>query len=268
MKYSLVTSCAFAALLLLTGCSTGSNEAGGPAQSGSASATSDAPSGTPTTAPPTPAATPTPTSTPTPAAVEAPSEDELEARVTALTDVLGDPLQLVSAEQAAAALDIAQAVMEGADVQPVECKDYATGNAAASGDLAAEAVSGVGAADESGGYLAVVLLDGSTEEAIQQGFDLSRVALEKCAEVTATIEGNTITSVSEELPLNQIGEESFALRMTQKIGAEQVFETLSITARGDGVIANVQAMSQSGLDGITQDQLADLAAQLLKPSEE
>lgn len=268
MKSSLVTSCAVTALLLLTSCSTGSDEAVGPEQSASAAATSGAPLGTPTaTAPRTPTSAPTPTS----AAVEAPvaaavDKAELEARVTVQTDALGDPLQLVSGDQAAAALEIAQAAMEGADVQPVECKDYATGNAAASGDLAGEAVSGVGAADESGGYLAVVLLDGSTEEAIQQGFGLSREALEKCSEVTATIQGNTITMISEELPLDRIGEESFALGMTQHVGGQPIFHTLSITARGNGVIANVQAMSPAELDGIMQDKLADLAAQLLEPA--
>lgn len=183
-----------------------------------------------------------------------------------MTDALGDPFQLVSAEQAAAGLEIVQPAMEGADIQPAECKDHATGNAAASGDLVAGAVSGVGAADSSGGYLAVVLMDGSTEAAIQQGFNLSREALEDCAEVTATIQGNTITSITEELQLDRIGEDSFALRVTQELGGQPVFHNLSITARGNGVIANVQAMSQGELDGITQDQLADLDAQLLEPS--
>ncbi|GAB3550948.1 hypothetical protein GCM10027404_19140 [Arthrobacter tumbae] len=186
--------------------------------------------------------------------------------MTALTDALGDSFQLVSAEQAAAGLEIVQSAMEGADVQPAECKDHAAGNAAASGDLAAGAVSGVGAADDSGGYLAVVLMDGLTEGAVQQGFNLSREALEKCSEVTATIQGNTITSSTEELPLERIGEESFGLRVTQKLGGQPVFHSLSITARGNGVIANVQAMSQAELDGVTQDQLADLAAKLLEPS--
>lgn len=244
--------------MLLTGCSGGSGEE---PEAGRASASAAA-SGQSTES----AAPATTSATPAPANVEAPSKAELEARVTALSDALGDPFQLVSAEQAAAGLEIVQSAMEGADIQPAECKDHATGNAAASGDLAAGAVSGVGAADESGGYLAVVLMDGSTEDAVQQGFNISREALEKCAEVTATIQGNTITSITEEVPLDRIGEESFALRATQELAGQPVFHNLSVTARGNGVIVNVQAMSQGELDGITQDQLADLAAQLLEPA--
>lgn len=268
MKASLVTSCALAAALLLTGCSGGSDdepEAGRPSASAPASAqTSESAAPAPTSAATTAPTSSTPAATPVD--VEAPNKAELEARVTALTDALGDPFQLVSAEQAAAGLEIVQSAMEGADIQPPECKDHATGNAAASADLAAGAVSGVGAADSSGGYLAVVVMDGSTEDAVQQGFNVSREALEKCAEVTATIQGNTITSITEEVPLDLIGEESFALRVTQELGGQPVFHNLSVTARGNGVIANVQAMSQGQLDGVTRDQLADLAAKLLEPA--
>lgn len=183
-----------------------------------------------------------------------------------MTDLLGDPLQLLSAEEAAAGLEIVQSAMEGADVQPAECQDHATGSMAGVGDLAADAVSGIGAADESGGYLAVVLLDGSPAEAAQDVFQVSRQALADCAVVTATIQGATVTSTTEELPLKPTGEEAFAVRMTQEVGSEQVFHTLSVTARGDGVIVNVQAMSPLGLDGITQDELAGIAAQLLEPA--
>ena len=269
MKASLVTSCTLAAALLLTGCSGGSDdEPKAGRASASAPASVQAPDSA-TSAPTSAAMTSAPASSVTAAApvdVEAPNKAELEARVTALTDELGDPFQLVSAEQAAAGLEIVQSAMEGADIQPAECKDHATGNAAASADLAAGAVSGVGAADSSGGYLAVVVMDGSTEDAVQQGFNVSREALEKCAEVTATIQGNTITSITEEVPLDLIGEESFALRVTQELGGQPVFHNLSVTARGNGVIANVQAMSQGELDGVTQDLLADLSAKLLEPA--
>lgn len=251
--------------MLLTGCSGGGEEpeAGPASATAPADASVSAEPSAGSTASATAPASSAPASDPAVAQV---SKAELEARITALTDSLGNPLQLVSAEQAAAGLEIVQSAMEGADVQPAECKDHATGNMAGAGDLAAEAVSGVGAADEPGGYLAVVLFDGSTEQAVQDAFEVSREALQDCAVVTATIQGNTITSTTEELPLDPIGEESFAVRMTQEVGSEQVFHTLSVTARGNGVVANVQAMSPSELDAAAQDKLADLAAQLLEPA--
>lgn len=259
MRAALVGSCVLGAALVLAGCS------GGPAEEPDSAPASSSAAAVESVESTTPAPV-TPTTSAAPADVSAPTREELEARIVSLTDALGNPFQVVSAEDAAAGMEIVTEAMAGADVQPAECKDHATGNVAATGDLAAEAVSGVGAADDAGGYLAVVLLDGSTEDAIQQGFDVNRQVLEKCAQLTATIQGNTITSTTEELALHPVGEESFALRVTQILGSQPVFHNLSVTARGNGVIVNVQALSRTGLDGISQDQLADLAAQLLEPA--
>lgn len=271
MKASLVTSCLLGAALLLTGCS-GSDEPVEAESSSGGAAPASSQTSSPASSPASDSTTPAPSESATPApassaeSVAAPTKAELEARITALTDAVGEPFQLVSAEQMAAGLEISQAAMEAADVQPAECRDQAIGNLAATGDFAADAVTGVGAADESGGYLTVTVLDGSTEEAIQQGFDVNRSALEKCSEMTAVVQGNTFTISTEELPQDQIGEETFAAQATQTMGSTPVFHNLVVTAHGNGVIVAVQALSQTELDGAMQDRLADLATQLLDPA--
>ncbi|GAB3536227.1 hypothetical protein GCM10027403_16280 [Arthrobacter tecti] len=242
MKKSLLTSCALAATLLLAGCG-GSNES-------SPDAGSSAPSTEPTTTAP----------------AEPVSKAELEARVAGVKDVLGDPLEVVPTDQAAAGMEKLKSALEGAEVEPAECKDQALGNMASSGEVASQSVAGMGAANESGGILVAVLLDGSTEDALEQGFGTNREALEECSSVTMTIAGTTVTSTTEELPQQHIGVDSFALLTTQELGPEQMIHTLIVSAHADGVIVSVQTVGATKPDAGVQEQLADIAAQLLEPS--
>lgn len=235
-------------MLLLAGCG-GSNEAE-PASSNSAAA-SEAPSEETTTAAP----------------AETVDKAELEARIAGLTDAAGDPFQVVPTDQAAAGMDAMKSALKDAVVEPAECKDQAAGSIAASGDAAADSVAGIGAADDAGGIMAAALIDGSAGDVAEQTFGANREVLEKCGSVTMEIAGTKVSSTTEEVPIDQIGEESIALLVTQELGAGQMFYTISVNARGNGLIASMQSMSSTKPDSAMQAELSERVAQLLEPTE-
>ncbi|NJC23745.1 hypothetical protein BJ994_002821 [Arthrobacter pigmenti] len=253
MKKSFVTSCALAVTLLLTGCG-GSNEAASDARfsapSDAASSAAEAPSTKPTTtAPP-----------------ELVSKAELEARVASLTDALDAPLQIVPPQEAEAGVARAEEAMGSSTIHPEKCREMVMHNMELGRTRATGGLLGMGASDDEGGVLLAALLDGSTDDAVERGFTMDREQLKACSSMTILIGESTTTLTSEELPQDPIGEQSYALLAIEKVGPGGAVYTLSVNARGNGLIASVQTVGTVEPDGAAQDQLADLAAQLLEPS--
>ncbi|MBE0010847.1 hypothetical protein DXT87_13755 [Arthrobacter sp. AET 35A] len=127
-------------------------------------------------------------------------------------------------------------------------------------------VMGMGQADPFGSVLLLVVLGGSDDEALRQSFDLDRGYLDQCSPMTVTVGETIVTLVSEELPQDLVGEESYALLATETSGAGQTTYTMAVTARSNGLMASAQSVGSSEPDGILQDKLAELAAQALEPA--
>ncbi len=186
--------------------------------------------------------------------------------MTGLTDALGNPLQIVSLEDAEVGVVAAETFMDSAKIEPAKCKGMVTDNMATARSKATAGALGMGEADTAGGVLLLAVLDGSTKEAVSQSFDFDHGRLERCSSLTFTVGETTTTLVSEVLPQDLIGEESYALLATEKNGAGESTYTLAVTARGNGIIASAQSVSTVEPDGILQDNLAGLAAQALEPA--
>lgn len=258
MKAVLLTPCVLAALLL-TGCGGASEEAPGADQSGAV-----------TSSPPSEsvglsadrldsAASPT-------ATAEITSKDELEARLSGLTDVRGGQLQLVSMKDMEEGLKTSEDFVDSALIDPTHCRNMVADGMALSQTKATEGVLGMGEADTDGGVFLLAILDGSTPQSVDQRFNFDRERLRQCSPLTLTVGETTTTLVSDELPQDLIGEESYALLASETSGTGDTIYTLIVTARDNGLIASAQSMSTAEPDGILQDDLADLAAQALEPA--
>lgn len=259
MKSASLTSCVLGAALLLTGCSGASKE----------TLEAELPSATASERPSESAEQPR--DRPASAAASVPTGEvagtvELEARMSGLTDALGAPLQIVPLEDAEVGLVAAETFFESADIEPAQCEGMVADGMALARSKATAGLMGMGEADTAGGVLLLALLDGSTEESVSQSFDFDRGRLERCSPLTFTVAETTTTLFSDELPQDLIGEESYALLATEKNEAGEPTYTLTVTARGNGVIAFVQSVSTVEPDGILQDDLAELAAQALEPA--
>ncbi len=184
-----------------------------------------------------------------------------EADVAALTDLRGNGLQIVSPDVTREGFEAASAVLEGVSVQPAECSAVAARNAGSVNQFAGEGVIGAGVADEQGSVLSAGLLDGSRVTGPAGDFEGTRAQLQRCA--SFTVSGATLTTV-EEIPQDPIADASYAVLITQQLGAGQFQYTLSVNARSNDLIASVQSVGTVEPDGVLQDELADLATQLLE----
>lgn len=250
MKSSRVASCGLAAILLLTSCSGPATKEAKPSQSSTAKVI---------------ASTPTESATSNGSnATAAFSKSELEASVASLRDALGNPLQAVAYEEVEADLENAEAAFEVAEIEPAACKSMVTDNVSLAKSKAIGGAMGMGAADEFGTALLAVVLDGSTEESVSRSFDMNLGRLEACSPLTLTLAETTSTLVTEELLQDLIGEESYALLATEDGTEGHSVYTMTVNARGNGLIASAQSVGTVEPDGILQDHLADIAAQLLE----
>ncbi len=127
--------------------------------------------------------------------------------------------------------------------------------------FAGEGVIGTGVADPWGSVLSAGLLESATATTTAGDFTGTREQLQRCASFTSS--GETVTTI-DELDQDLIGDESYAVLITQELGPDNFQYMLSVNARGNGLIASVQSVGDDEPDGVLQDELADLAAQLLR----
>jgi hypothetical protein len=184
-----------------------------------------------------------------------------EARVAALKDMRGNNLQIPPAETTRTGYETAAAAMKDVLVQPAECKVIAVQNMGSVNQFEGEGVIGAGAADQQGSVLSAGLLDGATVTSPVEEFAGTRERFQRCA--SFTVSGSTLTTI-DELPQDPIADESYAVLITQQLGPDFFQYTLSVNARSDELIASVQSVGNTKPDGILQDKLADLTAQLLE----
>lgn len=253
MKSNLVTSCVLGAALFLTGCSANAALEAQPGQAGTAGSSQPSES----------AASARATAATVAGAI---SKPELEAHLAGLTDGLDDPLQIVPLEDSEAGMQSAEQALEGAVIEPIDCGEKMSNNIAQARSKATGGVMGMGQADPFGSVLLLVVLGDPDEDTLRQSFDLDRDYLDQCSPMTVTVGETTVTLVSEELPQDLVGEESYALLATETSGDGQTTYSMAVTARSNGLMASAQSVGSSEPDGILQDKLAELAGQALEPA--
>ncbi|MHA7191946.1 hypothetical protein ACX80N_16805 [Arthrobacter sp. MDT2-16] len=185
-------------------------------------------------------------------------ESDIERRISALTDVKGNNLYLTRPGDTLAGYQSAQAAI-GTNVDPAQCKDIAARNMGSVNQLAGEGSAGTGMADDLGTVLSAGLLETSSPATAGEDFTSTRELLQQCASFITAAATTTI----DELPQSPIGDESYAVLVTQQLGSDNVQYTLSINARDENLLTSVQSVGNVKPDQVLQERLVDLAAQLL-----
>jgi hypothetical protein len=187
------------------------------------------------------------------------SRAEIDGRVSSLLDTQGRPFTLVTQEQLALGMGAIQSGLDAAVVTPAECREVARKNMAA---LPGNAViaSGVSVPDPEGPVTVVALMATEDTAYLDRSVD---VGATECRNFTIEIQGQTVTTTLEDLPLDPVGEKSAAYLMTQVLPTGETNYMLGITAVRGTSSASAQQLGTTGPDGTVQADLRRMVEELL-----
>lgn len=204
------------------------------------------------------------TATPTPTAAKQYSNDELLDMVKQIKTATGTELTIASSEELAQANPM-KALMSMFTIEPAECKELATLGGA---EPLAGSTSAAGAEvnNESRVMTMVTLTSGVDVQTLQQSIDASSAEAAKCANMTLSMSGQSMTVSTEKFEgIGTIpGTVAYKSTMTTASGAGQ--STYLAYAIKDGVLISAAASGKGAeTDGVaTAGALMDQAAALIK----
>ncbi|MBG6218127.1 putative small secreted protein [Arthrobacter sp. CAN_A6] len=217
----------------------------------------------PESTPAAPAATPSTSTEPTPtiAAAKTYTNEELTALVASLTDINGNPLTVVPAEQLDQAVAAAKALVATATITPEACNVFAAESTPVPDGSTYAAGASLAAAEKTQTTITVIAVQDLA--VLADEVTASQDAVDQCATYEIEKDGEKISSQVTPIEATTDGEMSFGALTTQSLatGEKQMIMSISGTKGTLGVTAvkigaEIAPEAQAELEQLINDALA------------